>query len=133
MHPGSIPGEASTGSAALESSRNDNARVKPCIGNGGQDMPQLWLTYGEIAAAFGERPTQVRAMTHAEGWVHKRSHDGLTRVLMPDDLMRLYLADRANWADRQTDAMVAELRAVLSKVDLADVLPPPRSHGRGVG
>ena len=84
-------------------------------------MPQLWLTYEELADELDCGSDQARATAVHRGWTRKRSRDGLTRVLMPYDLMSAYLAGRRSgpsetdpaYAD-PTHAMVTALRATLA-------------------
>ncbi len=93
-------------------------------------MPQLWLTYQEMADEFGRDVSAVREAVHVSGWTRKRSRDGLTRVLMPAATMQAYFANAAQRTatlDVQADAMVTHLRAVTGPAVVAD---PARRDGR---
>jgi hypothetical protein len=46
-------------------------------------MPQLWLTYEELAEFTGQPVDEVRALVGAEGWDRRRSRDGHTRIKLP--------------------------------------------------
>lgn len=78
-------------------------------------MPQLWLTYQEMADEFGRDAEAVREAVHLSGWTRKRSRDGLTRVLMPLATMNAYFASaalRTATLDAQADNLVTQLRGV---------------------
>ena len=48
--------------------------------HGDEAMPQIWMTYGEIAALLGCTAEAVRAKAVARSLDRKKSRDGLTRV-----------------------------------------------------
>ena len=58
-------------------------------------MPQLWLTYDEMAEELGCQPAEAREAAIARAMTRKHSSDGFTRVLMPPDLMHAYFVARA--------------------------------------
>ena len=81
-------------------------------------MPQLWLTYQELADELACDGDQVRATASRHGWTRKRSGDGLTRVLLPHDLMYAYFASvtaRSRGLKEHTDVMAAVLRATIAR------------------
>ena len=79
-------------------------------------MPQLWLTYEELADQLSCTPEEARSVALDRSWSRKRSRDGHSRVLLPRDLMRAYIAKAArHWSavDEQADVMTDRLRSVL--------------------
>ncbi|BBF93340.1 hypothetical protein [Blastochloris tepida] len=46
-------------------------------------MPQLWLTYEELAAFTNQTPEKAREGVIAAAWDRRRCHDGMTRVKLP--------------------------------------------------
>ncbi|KAA5599569.1 hypothetical protein [Blastochloris sulfoviridis] len=46
-------------------------------------MPQLWLTYEELAAFTNQTAEKAREGVIAAAWDRRRCHDGMTRVKLP--------------------------------------------------
>ena len=59
-------------------------------------MPQLWLTYGELAGELGCDVEQARSVSISAGWTRKHSGDGFTRVMMPPDMMASFFVKAAS-------------------------------------
>lgn len=81
-------------------------------------MPQIWLTYDELAEHFRGSGTEAREQVIAAGWDRRRSRDGLTRVKLPPataiEYMRaLARCFEASVAGSATDEQVAHLRTIL--------------------
>jgi hypothetical protein len=55
-------------------------------------MPQIWITYDELAAHYGVASDGAREMARARMWSRRRSHDGLTRVKLPPDVALAYMS-----------------------------------------
>ena len=53
-------------------------------------MPQLWLTYAELAGELDCDFEQARAVSVSAGWKRKHSSDGHTRVMMPPHMMKSF-------------------------------------------
>jgi hypothetical protein len=51
-------------------------------------MPQLWMTYQEIADEWDMSADEVRDHVRDHGWKVKKSRDGLSRAQLPEALMR---------------------------------------------
>lgn len=105
-------------------------------------MPQIWLSYPELAAFLGCAVDDARPAAIDEGWSRRQCHDGLTRVkLEPADAER-YMRSCVE-ASRQVDRQVTSLRAVLDEARLdtsmtsrsvpgyAGVPAPPRRRRAG--
>jgi hypothetical protein len=54
-------------------------------------MPQVWMTYQELGDLAGIESQEARDFAIAQGWRRRRSRDGLTRVKLPQDLVKAYL------------------------------------------
>ncbi len=79
-------------------------------------MPQLWLTYQELADELSCTPDEARSVALDQDWTRKRSRDGYSRVLLPRDLMHAYFAGAAKrnaTVDAEADTMIGLLRSVL--------------------
>lgn len=77
-------------------------------------MPQIWLSYPELAAFLGCALDEARPAAIDEGWSRRQCSDGLTRVkLRPADAER-YMRSCAE-AFTQIDGQVASLRAILDE------------------
>jgi hypothetical protein len=48
-------------------------------------MPQIWMTYREIASLLGCEPDEARAQAVHRSLDRKKSRDGLTRVKLDSD------------------------------------------------
>lgn len=83
-------------------------------------MPQIWLSYPELAAFLGCALEDARPAAIDEGWSRRQCSDGLTRVkLRPADAER-YIRSCAE-ASTQINRQVASLRAI---VDEARIVTP---------
>jgi ribosomal protein L20 len=74
-------------------------------------MPQIWMTYGEIAALLGCETDDARIQAAQRSLDRKKSHDGLTRVKL--DLLwmaKFYAAIRD--ADAMLDQAIRDLQIV---------------------
>ena len=78
-------------------------------------MPQIWLTDEELAMEFRCEADEARAISIARGWTRKRSRDGVSRALLPTDMVRAFMASAVLEGDA-TEAMVAELRATSERM-----------------
>lgn len=58
-------------------------------------MPQLWLTYAELAGELDCDIEQARAVSVSAGWKRKHSSDGHTRVMMPSHMMTSFFLKAA--------------------------------------
>lgn len=88
----------------------------------GASVAQLWLTYHEIADHLDCDAEQARAITSSKGWPRKHSSDGMTRIMMPPDMMRSYFLNAVTHdaeLNAQADAMVDRLRRMLAQVSEA--------------
>ena len=54
-------------------------------------MPQIWLTYREMADAFGTTPALARQGAIDRGLRRVKGHDGVAHVLLPPALAQQYL------------------------------------------
>ena len=84
-------------------------------------MPQIWLTYDELADYSGLAIDEARAQVLAEGWARRRSRDGLVRIkLMPAagvEYMRSVARAFETSAETTTNQQVAMLRSMLALAD----------------
>lgn len=94
-------------------------------------MPQIWLSYPELAAFLGCAAEDARPVAIGREWSRRRCRDGLTRVkLTPADAERYMLScvEASTRIDRQVDA----LRAILDEAR-REPSAPARSASGGPG
>jgi hypothetical protein len=72
-------------------------------------MPQIWMTYDEIAGMTGRSRTEVRDQVVHSGLDRRKSRDGQTRVKLDGALTGLFLA-RIRGDDFELDRAIAALR-----------------------
>jgi hypothetical protein len=76
-------------------------------------MPQIWMTYDEIADLLGCEPDEARALAVHRSLDRKKSRDGLTRVKLDLEWAgRFVAAIRA--VDPVLDQAIHDLRTVAS-------------------
>jgi hypothetical protein len=86
-------------------------------------MPQVWLTFDEIAEMFHCDSAEARSHVIANQWERRRCSDAVTRVELPPEHARQFMLDFAarnpapDAAAREFDAAIATLRCVLSQVE----------------
>ncbi|HUO55742.1 MAG TPA: hypothetical protein VMU18_13415 [Rhodoblastus sp.] len=95
-------------------------------------MPQIWLSYDELAEFLGCPRPDAAGVVAARQWARRRCSDGLTRAKLPpaeaDAFLRRYFFGPRQGA--QTDQLVAALETVL----LAARSPQPAERmARGAG
>lgn len=95
-------------------------------------MPQIWLSYPELAAFLECAVDDARPAAINEGLTRRRCRDGLTRVkLTPADAER-YMRSCIE-ASTQIDHQVDALRAILEEARQEPSAPAPAAPGhRGV-
>jgi hypothetical protein len=74
-------------------------------------MPQIWMTYGEIAGLLGCNASEARAHAARRSLDRKKSRDGFTRVKLDQHCMALFFA-KIRGADADLDRAILELRDV---------------------
>jgi hypothetical protein len=99
-------------------------------------MPQIWMTYEELASMLDCTVAEARVQAHLERLDLKISHDGKTRAKL-DPVMTAIFIERLKTIDYDIDRVVNNLRLVhglLSEcVDQSGRLTPQRrrSHQGG--
>jgi|GEM_PF-1601395 len=86
-------------------------------------MPQIWMTYHEIADMLGCDVETARAATIQRALDRKKSRDGMTRAKLDLELTASFISAIRD-ADAMLDQAVQELRNVhhlMSRSDLTDV------------
>lgn len=78
-------------------------------------MPQVWLSYEEIADLYRCSPADARRGVIENQWPRRRSGDGLTRVKLPPGSAHQFMLDYATQFATlpSTDEMITALRGVL--------------------
>lgn len=71
-------------------------------------MPQIWMTYHEIADMLGCEPHMARITTIERALDRKKSRDGLTRVKLDSELTARFVAGLRS-ADEALDQAVRAL------------------------
>jgi hypothetical protein len=87
-------------------------------------MPQIWMTYREIASLLGCEPDEARARAIDRSLDRKKGRDGLTRVKLDLDWTASFIA-----AVREADPLLDQAIRDLQRVGKAMA----RDHGRIVG
>ncbi len=57
------------------------------------DDPEIWLTYEEAAARLGIKADSVRRRAASKKWARRQGNDGLARVRIPHDAIRIPTPD----------------------------------------
>ncbi|HLH94783.1 MAG TPA: hypothetical protein VKW08_06660 [Xanthobacteraceae bacterium] len=74
-------------------------------------MPQIWLTYAELADMIGCDPVQARATASMLPLDRRRCHDGQTRAKLNAHLAEVFLDRLAReWMEREIAGCVGNLR-----------------------
>ncbi|KJC40717.1 hypothetical protein UP09_21565 [Bradyrhizobium sp. LTSP885] len=89
-------------------------------------MPQIWMTYHEIADMIGCDVETARAATIQRALDRKKSRDGMTRAKLDPELMGVFIAVIRN-ADPDLDLAVRELRNMHQAMLRNEVNSPGRS------
>lgn len=89
-------------------------------------MAQIWLTYGELAQAFGGTPYEAREAAIENGWARMKGRDGIAHVrlnpaMAQEYLVRQLMSFQRHDTDAMTDLMVTSLRAMV---------PAPHAAGK---
>jgi hypothetical protein len=74
-------------------------------------MPQIWMTYDEIAGLLGSTADAVRAQVLNRSLDRKKSRDGLTRVKLDSDWTAHFVAAIRD-ADPLLDEAIRDLRTI---------------------
>ena len=80
-------------------------------------MPQIWLTYDELAVLMDCDPASARGAAAAIGLDRRKCHDGYTRAKLTPSLTKAFL-DRAlrDHLQREMQASVDDLRAIYEQM-----------------
>ena len=89
-------------------------------------MPQIWMTYHEIADMIGCDLETARSATIQRALDRKKSRDGMTRAKLDPELMGVFIAVIRN-ADPDMDLAVRELRNMHQAMLRNEVNSPGRS------
>lgn len=90
-------------------------------------MPQIWLSYPELAAFLGCAVEDARPAAIEGGWSRRRCHDGLTRVKLSSADAGRYMR-RCIEASAEVDRQVASLRAMLDDAHRDTPVPAWPEH-----
>jgi hypothetical protein len=82
------------------------------INSNGDLMPQIWMTYGELADLMECGLAQASEHVRKEHLDRKKSRDGKTRVKLDLALMELFVARIRATADRSLDQAIHDLRGL---------------------
>ena len=78
-------------------------------------MPQIWMTYDEIAGLLGCEPDEARAQTIHRSLDRKKSRDGLTRIKLDLDWTARFVA-AIREADPILDQAIHDLRMMAGQM-----------------
>jgi hypothetical protein len=89
-------------------------------------VPQIWLTYDELAALIGCDTTAARATASAMPLDRRKSQDGHTRAKLNAKLTEMFLGQLArHWINREMAIRAGDLHAVRERMS---VYPVARDH-----
>jgi hypothetical protein len=99
----------------LRRNRERQYATHPCKGSvpahGDEAMPQIWMTYGEIADLLGCTAEAARAQAMIRSLDRKSSRDGLTRVKLDSDWTGHFVAAIRD-ADPAADQAIRDLYTI---------------------
>jgi hypothetical protein len=99
-------------------------------------MPQIWMTYEELAALLDCSAEEARKQSYFENLDRKISRDGKKRVKLSLTMIGIFI-ERLKTIDFVTDQAVSDLRqmhALMSERDRkAEISPPRRLWSRIAG
>lgn len=98
-------------------------------------MPQIWMTYLELAGLVDCSPEQARALAIDRHLKRKHSHDGQTRIQLNAELSWLFVA-KVREIQFDTDEAVAGLRQVHRQMaggTLGDAIESSHGGARAAG
>jgi hypothetical protein len=78
-------------------------------------MPQIWMTYGELAGLLGCTAESARAQVAVRSLDRKKSRDGLTRVKLDSDWTAHFVAAIRD-ADPALDQAIRNLYIIRSEM-----------------
>jgi hypothetical protein len=81
----------------------------------GRKLPQIWMTYGEIASMMGCDPARVREIAIEKKLDRKQSRDGCARVKLDVAWTAIFIA-RIREADGALDQAIHGLQDVHRKM-----------------
>ena len=95
-------------------------------------MPQIWMTYDEIAALLDSSAEAVRAEAVDRSLDLKQSRDGLTRIKLDSDWTAHFLAASRN-ADPALDQAIRDLQIIHSEMarDAGQIVRPDADPHQG--
>jgi hypothetical protein len=80
-------------------------------------VPQIWMTYDELAGLIGCDATAARATAAAVPLDRRRSHDGHTRAKLNAQLTDMFLDRLArHWLDREIAMCAGDLHALRERM-----------------
>ena len=93
------------------------------------DVPQIWLTYDELAALMDCDPARARGAAAAIRLDRRKSRDGHTRAKLPPALAEAFLQGiLRQHLEREIAACAGDLRAMRERMAArSDALPRLRS------
>ena len=77
-------------------------------------MPQIWLTYSELATELSCDKTSARERAIARAWDRRRCSDGQTRVKLHPQLASDFLAKHGS---AQADTRISELLDMIATLE----------------
>jgi hypothetical protein len=83
--------------------------------HGDEAMPQIWMTYGEIAGLLGCTAEAARAQAVVRSLDRKKSRDGLTRVNLDSDWTAQFVVAIRD-ADPALDQAIRDLYIIRSEM-----------------
>jgi hypothetical protein len=76
-------------------------------------MPQIWVTYDELAGLFDCEPLTARAIVMRMKLDRRKSRDGNTRVKLSAALNEMFFTKLfGRWIDQELQACAGDLRAL---------------------
>jgi hypothetical protein len=92
---------------------------------GSMRVPQIWLTYDELAAWMNCDRAEARTAAMAIGLDRRKSRDGQTRAKLTPPLAKVFLDNILRQYLEQEMACAGDLRAMRERMEMRSTAMPP--------
>jgi hypothetical protein len=101
---------------------------------GDPGVPQIWLTYDELAALMDCDPAGARGAALAIQLDRRKSRDGQTRAKLTASLTEAFLdAELRQRLEREIEACAGDLRAMRERMAARAAVAAPKSRSAAAG
>jgi hypothetical protein len=97
-------------------------------------VPQIWLTYGELAALMDCDPAGARGAALAMRLDRRKSRDGQTRVKLTPSLIEAFLDGLLqHHLEQEIEACAGDLRAMRERMAARSAVAAPKLRSAAAG